>query len=253
MTKTSISSKQIKPKVRNFPIGNNRRDQRSLGLGKEFWDDDRAQAAVWIVFVDRIHQRQVRGEVPISTHSQQSQSQLLVCGTSERWNSMVERAFVGRVSSWMKPRKRKCWHTGSFFLCVCVCECVYMWLYVCFYSRAVCTYKHRSMPHVFISMCLIFESLSLDPELCHWLELLPVKSGASWCCCHHSSTDDTISPSFYLIAEHLNPGPHVCLEGTLPALLSFSLALPGPGLEWVFPSQKIFLEVPSQTPTWSLV
>lgn len=125
-----------------------------------------------------------------------------------------------------------------------------MWLYVCFCSRAVCTYVHRSMPHVFISMCLNFESLSLDSELCHWLELLPVKSGASCCCCHHSSTDDTISPSFYLIAEHLNPGPHACLEGTLPALLSFSLALPGPGLEWVFPSQK---NLPRSTLTDSYV
>lgn len=137
-----------------------------------------------------------------------------------------------------------------FFLCVCVCICAYVCLYVCFYSCVVCTYVHRSMPHVFISLCHIFESLSLDPVLCHWLELLAVKSGASCCCCHHSSTDDTILPSFYLIAEHLNTGPHACLVGTLPALLSFSLALPGPGLEWVFPSQKI---LPRSTLTDSYV
>lgn len=130
-----------KTKGRNFPIGNKRQDQSSLGLGKEFWD------------VDQVHQRQVRGEVLISAQSQQIQSQLLVCGTSERLNSVVERAFVGRVSSWMKPRKRKCWHTGSFFLsvcvwvCICVAICVFLFtccVHICTQVNASCLYQYVS-------------------------------------------------------------------------------------------------------------
>lgn len=168
----------------------------------------------------------------------------------------VVRSFVGRVSSWMKHRKRKWWRTGGSFLYVCIC------VYVCVHVLCAHMYTRQCLMQFSISMYLIFESLSLDPELCHWLELLAVNPGASCCCYHHSSTDDTILPSFYLIAEHLNAGPYACLDGTLPALPSFLLALPRPvfleaqeltKLEWVFPSQRILPWSILTHSVWSLV
>lgn len=129
-----------------------------------------------------------------------------------------------------------------------VSMCMYVYMCVCIHVLCAHMYTSQCLMYFSISMCLIFESLSLDPELCHWLKLHAVNSGASCCCYHHSSTDDTILPSFYLIVEHLNTGPFACLDGTLPALPSFSLALPRTvfleaqevtKLEWVFPSQRI--------------
>lgn len=153
MTKTYISDKQIKPKVGTFSR------QQMTGSAQPWarksilrWKQSTTSCVNYFCWPNTPETSQGRGAY-FNSQSQQIKSQLLVCGTSERWNRM-----------WWGPLLEESlhgWSTGKgnddaqvALSCMCASVC----MFVCMCCVHTCTHVNASCSS--LSVCILFLKVS---------------------------------------------------------------------------------------------